>query len=165
MTQSFCKGWFIAKKKITQPWPEEKARTAHQAGEPYTVVLGSPEQPDCFIEVVAGEFAGVTFLDDRLRPHVRYAFQKKDRPGWLFLSEAIYRDYDGETDKVVKAKTYRFDTGGHVFIEDADILSNLADTWETHYDVSGNWERVPSFGHYQGVAQFERAPAAGHRPG
>ena len=51
-----------SKKKPTALWSEEQARTAHRSKQPYTALVGSTDQPYCFVDV-ADKVIGVGFLD------------------------------------------------------------------------------------------------------
>ena len=47
----YCKSWFRAKKRPTEVWTEEQARSAHVNKQYYTVLVDSIERPYCFLEV------------------------------------------------------------------------------------------------------------------
>ena len=60
MKISYSKGWFRAKKRPIEPWPEERARTAHEQRLPYVAVIGMNEKPSAFVEF-NDDYVGVGF--------------------------------------------------------------------------------------------------------
>lgn len=156
MRITYCDSWFGAKKCYTTIWAEEHARQAHSKGDLYTVLIGDPQKPDCFVEVnLKVKFIGVTFLDGCLREYLDYSFVEK-QPGMLFLDRAIFREYDGDSDLVVKSQIFRYKPNGLTSLEEADLLINEAITTEKLVDVSKNWELVPGFGDYASISRLER---------
>ena len=88
----FCKSWFAAKRKPTEIWTEKQAKTASQAGRPYTVLVDSMERPFCVLNF-ASRFVGIDFLDEYLRETLTYHFREVSSSR-LFLSMATHREND-----------------------------------------------------------------------
>ena len=137
-------------------WTEEQARHANDRGAPYTVLVGSPEKPTCFLEVTQNAVA-VGFLDKALRERLSYSF-KDAGPGMMFLSMATYRDFVGDTDVVAEGTSYIFEEGGEVSIRRQKFAPHVSETAAAVADVSGNYEPKPSFGNYGGLTRAERQP-------
>ena len=152
---SYAKGWFRARKRATERLTDAQARTLHDAGQLYCALIGDPERPTCFLELGRG-FAGVGFLDERLREVLSYQFQER-APGRLFLSMATWREFDGESDRVRQGTTHVFQEDGRVAIRRETLLpTHSAETAESQADVSGHWEDVPPFGTYDRLVRAER---------
>lgn len=152
----FCRKWFRAKKTATEVWSEEKAHAAHDAGEPFTVLVDSLERPFCFLEVT-DRAVGVGFLDGFLRESLSYSFQEVE-PGKLFLTMATYRDFEGDTDKVVSGTTYIFDRDGIVTIRREVFDPHKLETSTSNADVAANYSPTPEFGQYEDLIRVERNP-------
>ncbi|WP_322085246.1 glycosyltransferase family 9 protein [Burkholderia sp. BCC1999] len=150
----FCKSWFRAKKRPTEIWSEEQARSAHVNGQLYTVLVDSVEQPYCFIEVTA-KAIGLGFLDDLLRESLSYDFQEVE-PGKLFLSMATYREFDGGTDRVISRKSYIFARDGGVTIRREFFDPHRIETATSSADVRPDYSAVPEFGEYDDLVRVER---------
>ena len=157
MTQqiSFCKSWFRAKKRATEMWSRERALKAHEEKTLYTVLVGEPIAPTCFIEV-NDKFVGVGFLDASLRETLYYAF-KEVEPELLFLSMATHRSFRGETDKVESGTTYIFERSGQVKIQRQQFEPHEASMAESSADVTANYSHWPTFGEYDDLIRVERA--------
>ncbi len=152
----YCEGWFRARKRAIVVLSESEALARHNSGKLYTVLLGSIETPECFIEVVGeNNFAGVNFLDENLRVILVYAFQRGD-DGALFLSSANSYRYVEQSDKAAAAEQYYFNRDGTVYIHDVDVSSGSERIAEKSVDLRGNYEAWPEFGNYQHLIQRER---------
>ncbi|MES9906175.1 MAG: hypothetical protein ABW168_26285 [Sedimenticola sp.] len=151
---TYCKSWFRAKKCATKILDENQAREAHEKKQEYTVLVGDPNHPHCFIEIY-NDFVGVGFLDEQLRESLTYQFQEVEL-GELFLSMATYRDFDGETDKVLSGSSYLFSQDGKIQIRKEAFNPHSLEVSDTKGDVSGNYESYPSFGDYFQVTIAER---------
>lgn len=150
----FCKTWFRAKKRPTQVWKREQARGAHAARKLYSVLVGAAERPFCFLEI-NDKFAGVGFLDDKLRETLYDAF-KEVEPGTLFLSMATYRSYEGDTDAVAEGTTYVFSRDGTVKIQKSQFQEHATSPGSCTVDVSANYSPWPAFGEYDDLIRMER---------
>jgi hypothetical protein len=153
---TYCEGWFRARKTISRPLTVEQARERHSAGKLYTVLVGDPERPTCFLEVVGeNRYLGVEFLDDQLREHLVYSFQRTD-DGRLFLSVATWRTYRGDSDEVATAELYYFNQTGSVEVHNVDVQSNSERIGSKTIDISANYEPWPEFGRYEHLLSQER---------
>lgn len=150
----FCKSWFRAKKKPTEVWSEERARLAHASKQTYTVLVDSIERPYCFLDVSDG-VVGVGFFDDSLRESLTYAFQEVEA-GRLFLTMATYRQFDGNTDRVLNGTTYFFEQDGTVKISEESFDPPRQENREVKADVQANYSPVPEFGRYDDLIRVER---------
>ena len=95
------------------------------------------------------------FLDDHLREALSYHFNEYE-PGKLFLSMAVYREFDGDTDRVASGDCYFFDRSGDVSIRYETFDPHTLEVAETVTDVSGNYDFYPEFGVYDSVCARER---------
>ncbi|WP_159674603.1 lytic transglycosylase [Andreprevotia sp. IGB-42] len=149
-----CKSWFRAKKKSTMSWSEAQARAAHASKQQYTVLVGSVDKPYCFLDV-ADKVIGVSFLDDHLRESLTYAFQETE-PGRLFLTMAIYRKFDGNTDKVVSDTSYLLNPNGTIQIRMEVFNPHHLEISSSVSDISSNYSCMPDFGEYDDLIRVER---------
>jgi hypothetical protein len=150
----YCKSWFRAKKKPTELWSEEKAETAHRNRLPYTALVGSAEQPYCFVNV-ADKVVGIGFLDSLLRESLTYAFREVEA-GKLFLTMAIHREFETDTDQVVSGVTYLFDQSGAVHIRRESFKPHRVETATSAFDPASNHAAWPDFGAYDDLVRVER---------
>jgi hypothetical protein len=157
MKITYCKRWSRFRKCMTEIWNAEKARKAHERGDLYTVLLGDPEKPTCFLEVhLKLGYIGVNFLDEYLRDYFQCGFTK-EKPGMLFLSQVTHREYEAETDTVIEAKFARFFPDGRAIYEIDNTHEDALLRKEVEQeDLSVNWEPIPEFGQYESIARFER---------
>jgi len=151
---TFCERWFRRKKRIIGPIKVEDALKLEKEGNPYTVIIGNPQHPDCFIEINSGSY-GVSFLDEFKRDYFRYTF-KEESNGMLFLYETIFREYNGESDSILTGTIYWFSPDGKVKIEKSKAPFKKAELIEKETDVSKNWEKKPEFGKYDNLIKKER---------
>jgi hypothetical protein len=150
----YCKSWFRAKKKPTELWSEEKAEAAHRNRLPYAALVGSAEQPYCFVDV-ADKVIGIGFLDSLLRESLTYAF-KEVEAGKLFLTMAIHREFETRTDQVVSSLTYLFDQSGTVHIRREFFKPHRLETAMSAFDPASNYAVWPDFGTYDHLVRVER---------
>lgn len=150
----FCKSWFRAKKKPTEVWSEAQARAAHAKKQPYTVLVDSADKPYCFLDV-ADKVVGVGFLDDHLRETLTYAFQEV-ASGKLFLSMAVHREFDGDTDNVLSGTSYLFEPSGQLQIRREFFNPHRLEISSSVSDVSSNYSFLPEFGEYDDLIRVER---------
>nr|WP_143028939.1 lytic transglycosylase [Massilia sp. PDC64] len=156
MTQPvyYCKSWFRARKKPTELWPAEKAEAAHRNRLPYTALVGSADQPYCFVNV-ADKVIGIGFLDSLLRESLTYAF-KEVEAGKLFLTMAIHREFENDTDQVACGATYVFDQSGVVHIRREFFKPHRFETATSAFDPAPNLAVWPDFGAYDHLIHAER---------
>ncbi len=151
----YCKGWFRAKKRALEPYTAVQAQALHEGGELYCALIGSHTNPTCFLEVKRG-FVGVGFLDEKLREVLSYSFQEEE-PGKLFLSMATHREFEPNSDKVLKGTSYIFSLDGKLIIRrEVFSPSHKLDSAERTTDISANWEPFPKFGSYGHLVKAER---------
>lgn len=150
----FCKSWFRAKKRPTELWSEDQAKAAHEAGGLYTVLVDSAEEPYCFLEVTE-KAVGVSFLDDFLRESLSYDFQEIE-PGRLFLTMATYREFEGDTDRVVSGTSYIFSQDGVVSTRREFFNPYKLETATSSADVTANHSPKSKFGQYGDLIRVER---------
>jgi len=154
----FCRSWFRAKKKPTQLWSSDKAEAAHRNQEPYTALIGSVEEPYCFVDVAACVI-GVGFLDRHLRESLTYAF-KEVAAGRLFLSMAVHREFEADIDQVSSAVIYTFDQDGTVQIRREHFDPHLVESATSSFDPAPNYSARPAFAHYDDLIRIERCARA-----
>ena len=150
----FCKSWFRAKKRPTEIWSDAQARVAHEKRQHYAVLVDSTDQPNCFLDV-ADKLVGVGFLDKHLRESLTYAFQEFES-GNLFLSMETYREFDGDTDKVVSGTSYVFGRDGTTQIRREFFEPYRVETATSRIDVTSNYSKVPEFGEYDDLIRVDR---------
>lgn len=84
-----------------------------------------------------------------------YTFEERE-PGRLFLSEAVYREFDQSSGSVARGTVYRFSPRGHASVERTERPFNRAAISEREVDVSKNWEPRPAFGDWASITRQER---------
>ncbi|WDM67617.1 hypothetical protein [Xanthomonas cucurbitae] len=150
----FCKSWFRAKKCPTEMWSEDQAKIAHAQGAAYTVIVGDIDNPYCFLDVTE-KSVGVSFLDRNLRESLLYDFQEIES-GKLFLTMATYREFEGDTDRVVSGTSYVFFQDGMVATKREFFNPHKIETARSSADVAGNYSPRPEFGQYSDLIRVER---------
>jgi hypothetical protein len=150
----YCRTWFRAKKRPTEVWSEDQARSAHTKKLHYTVLVDSIERPYCFLDI-ADKVVGVGFLDLLLRESLTYAFQEV-QPGVLFLTMATHREFEGDTDNVTTATSYMFDRSGGIKVRRQSLGPHQIETSELSSDISSNYASAPEFGQYDDLIRIER---------
>ena len=152
----YCKNGSLGYKEPNDLWGEKKSLKKHEAGEPYTVLIDSESTPSCFINIMRNSgWISVSFLDEHLREYLIYNFQILDMET-LFLSMAIYREFNDDTDLVINGTTFHFKEDGHTIIIEDDISNKTSERSETYSDVAGNYEQFPAFGEYDHLNRKER---------
>ena len=159
----YCKSWFSAKKRPTVLWEETEARRAHTDRQSYTAVIGGLERPTHIIDV-NDNFVGVDFLDDKLREALSYHF-KEVEPGKLFLSMAVYRQFEGDSERVIEGTCYIFKRSGKIIVRNESFDPHTMEESERTVDVSANYDVYPDFGAYESVCTVEREQAGGKQAG
>jgi len=155
----YFRGWFRARKRGTDPLDEAAALKAYKDRELYTVVLGELRKPSCYLEL-KGDYIGVGFLDKLLREYQSYQFQEL-QPGRVFLTQAVYREYEGQAEKVALGTAYAFRTDGKVIIHKVNFQKKEESVNEGQTEVSDNWDSFPEFGHYDSLARVNRIKPPG----
>src|SRR5262249_27216974 len=139
---------------------EEQARTAHERSMLYTVLVGEPTRPRCFLEFSASKTVCVEHLDSALRTYFHYSFQEL-RPGELFVSMSRRPQFPNDPAPPDRATVLYFEVDGRLLIHwyqsnPDGIGSKLVREEERIVDVSQNWEPYPKFGDYEGLATIDR---------
>ena len=150
----YWKSWFRAKKKATELWSHEKAEAAHRNRQTYTALVGSAERPRCFLDV-ADKVIAVGFLDSLLRESLTYAF-KEVEAGKLFLTMAVHREFETDTDQVTVGITYTFDQTGVVQIRREVFNPHRVESATSTFDPTTNDVVWPAFGTYDDLVRVER---------
>jgi hypothetical protein len=151
----FCKKWFTAKKYAPEVWTAAQAQEAHENKQNYSVLVDSIERPFCVILVMA-EAIAVDFFDESLRPALSYQFQLV-KPGQMFLTMAVHREFDGDGDQVAKATRYTFTEDGKLQIRRETFLpEHSLEVANGQADVSSNYVPAPEFGRYEEFMRMER---------
>jgi len=152
----YCSGWFRARKKVTELYANEKARTLHVSREFYGVVIEKDKQPYCFLEI-NDTFVLVGFLDNLQREYLTYQFSEIE-PEKLFLKHAQYWKYEGNTDEKIFSTRYFFSPDGTLKIEKVNIRTNDAEIFHAKepVDITANHEKYPDFGQYEKLIKKER---------
>ena len=154
MKYFYTKGWFRAKKAALAVYTQDEAKVLHDNNQLYCVLVGDIEKPTSFLEI-NHDFFGVSFLDEILRPKMDYQFTVQSN-GKLFLSMAVYREYENSTDNVRKGTTYIFSTNGNLVIQEQSFPSGEVSESHKIVDIKTNWEEVPEFGDYTSLLRQER---------
>jgi hypothetical protein len=160
MQISYCTQWSRHKNRPTDLLTEVQARRDHKKGRLYTVLVGDPLRPRCFLEFTKFRSVTVEFLDSSLRTYFDYAFQEK-RPNELFITMSRRPEFPNDVDPPDRATVLYFRTDGRLAIEKyqahADgVGSKIIGREERVVDVSRNWEPFPKFGDYEGLATLDR---------
>jgi hypothetical protein len=157
MKLTYCHRWSRHGKHAIEPWDESRARKMHEKRKLYTVLIGDPQRPECFIESNMGYF-GVEFLDAHLREHLVYQFAEA-KPGKLFLQMMVSREYDDEWDLVKSGTAYFIEQDGRIVAEREDFPSDGTKfRREGKVDPSPYWEDYPQFGDYAALVRKRPVP-------
>ena len=153
---TYAKSWFRAKKRVTEPWDEARARLAHERKETYVATVYRDEDLHCFLEIAKGSVC-VGILDELKREYLTYTFQLF-QPDKLFLSSARHRKFEGETDNVSYSTIFYFKQEGRVTVAEYDGRTKESSSKESaeKIDLSKNWEDYPEFGKYDSLIRLER---------
>lgn len=154
MRVSYCERWARHHKEMVNEMSSQEAERLHRDGGLYTAVFGEPARPDCFVEVNR-DFYGVSFLDGLGREYLMYTFEETG-PESLFLKEAIYREFKGDSDAVLRGTAYRFSVDGSVSIEKSEEPFKRSELTRGETDVRRNWMKKPAFGDYDELIKKER---------
>ncbi len=162
MRVSYCERWNNRLAEPIEPISEEEARRRYEKGPWFTVVIGDPPIPHCFIEINwENDYMGVNFLDEAGSTRCVYAFTRVD-DSRMFLDQATFWQYpkDGKYHpmfeaELIEAFFYRQDgTATHEVRDEITGEVTLADHAGVPLDI--NWEPVPEFGDWASVARRDR---------
>jgi hypothetical protein len=155
----------FGKKKIQDELVlEEAARYAHDNEMIYYVTILEDEIPVNYLEINKGFFR-VGFLDNQLRDYMNYTFYGKELGFWrenygdkLFLEDIWLKEYDDDTDTILKITQFKFKPDGTFTIDERDEKTNeqILSEAKNKIDTSSNWEDYPAFGYYESLIRKER---------
>src|SRR5260370_19147405 len=155
METSYCERWVYRTQSVIESCPLSVAEQRHREGIPYTAILSEANVPRFIVEVAHNSVV-VSFLDEHQGPYLQYAFQAVTA-GRLFRTRAIYREYEGSTNKLVEAQTFLFTLEGKQVITVQDRVHHTSKQQEADdVDMKSNWEDYPAFGQYASVCRAER---------
>ena len=160
MQISYCRQWSRHWKYPNHVLSESEARRLHGRGKLYTVLVGDPLRPECFLEFTAFRSVSVEFLNSALCTYFDYGFQEK-RPGELFLSMSSRPEFDFDNNAPNRATVLYFKTDGRLttvrYVSNpSGVGSKIVGEEHEIVDVTHNWEPFPEFGHYEGIARLDR---------
>jgi len=150
----YCKTWFRAKRSAIEFMDADTARVRHEAGESYTVLIGSNSTPSCFVEMLIDKgMVGVGILDEDGREYLTYQFHYLNNQQ-LFLTMATYREFEGG--KVALGTSYLFNQQGDLVIRREQMNPHVIEEAKSTFEPAGNYEKAPTFGCYSGVIHVNR---------
>jgi hypothetical protein len=154
MTITFCEKWIRNEKKCLNELDSAAAHERNRSRQYYSVVLGSKTRPT-HVVFLSGTWIKVSFFDEDMREYLNYDFKEVKR-GMLFLVTAIHRQYEGQSEKVARAKHFRFQPDGEILMEERDFVTGTATMKRATFDPSANWEHYPEFGAYERLCKYQR---------
>ncbi len=160
---AFCRRWNTITATPIDPLTPAQAERMDRAKRWYTVVVGEPAAPRCYVEVAwENEHVGVWFLDEGLRQSVHYSFTRLDET-MMFLDAVILWCYPRRAgrsfDDASRIEAVEYTTDGLVRRTTTNVRRGK-DEVEDVSDVplGSNWEPVPAFGDYRSVTRLDREP-------
>jgi hypothetical protein len=158
MIQAYCDRWvFNMRKRIGEITPSE-ARRRHQTRQTYCALIYQEQTngsfPECVITVDEDAIC-VAFLDRLGRKSLDYEFNRVTAMK-LFLEQAVYFDYEGDSDQLVTTKAFIFNEDGSTTLFLSDRRLNELRETEIEADVERNWDKFPAFGKYESLMRKER---------
>ena len=156
MRINYHTGWHRYLKEPLEELDPAKARARQKSDNPIVAVIyDDNEDPIAFIEINLGLY-GVSFLDKLRREYLQYDFVDCEN-GKVFMEEAIWREFDGESDTAKCTTRYSFKTDGTLSIFKSDNTSNYEEVLsKKNVNISANWDRTPNFGQYENILKKER---------
>lgn len=148
----YCEKWLFADKRPLKSLDPGRAKQRHDARKPYAAIVGMPVPTH--IVSLAGAWVTVSFLDSFGRQELTYDFSER-RPGELFLSMAVSREFIGNEAEVAIARIFAFEEDGSILIEER-IAHGEARQLRAASDASPNWDAYPAFGEYAHLCSRER---------
>jgi hypothetical protein len=151
-----------------------EAAQKHARGDEYVVVVGSPEKPDIYMDIVLKRnYISVVSLDEQLRQYNHIAFVRVTNGsfatsllpvhGRFLLKEIAHRRYIGDTDKPSYAMFMYFNTDGTVRVKESFVDRGTQREGTGKYDVNVFYVDPPEFGHYKEFLKFGKG--GGFDPG
>ena len=161
---AFCRRWNTITATPIDPLTPAQAERMDQAKQWYTVVVGDPAAPRCYVEVAwENDHMGVWFLDEGLRQSVHYSFTRLDEKV-MFLDAVVLWYYPNDAGRsfgdASRIEAVEYTTDGLVRRTTTDVRRQK-DKIEEFSDVplDINWEPVPAFGDYRSVTRLDREPS------
>jgi len=151
---TYCEKWWLSKKRPLNSMDEKTAKIHHNKRKPYVAVLSKHEQPQYVVDV-AGKWVSVIFLDDFIRPYLRYDF-KELKKGKIFLTAAMHWEYEEESDVEVSSKNFSFAENGDTLMADWDRTTGDLVERKGNFSVKRNWDNYPEFGEYLYLCKEDR---------
>jgi hypothetical protein len=157
----FCERWHGREHRPGGLISEAVARRRDGQGRPYMVVLGDQRRPDALIEPNWSlDFLGTWFLDEKLRRNLKYSFTRVDAKT-LFLEQIMLWEYPedaiADLDTATRITTLTYNEAGIVHETIADSIAGTEEVISrSDVPLDINWEQVPKFGDWSGVAQWNR---------
>ena len=152
--QRYAEKWLVLDRKALNAISPTEAAQRHASRVEYAAIIGDPDSPSHVVSL-AGPWVTVSFLDDDRREYLLYSF-KEVRPGNVFLSQAIYREFIEDSGEVSSATIFAFRENGKIIIERHDMSTDQIETRKAQADAAPNWDRYPEFGQYDSLLQEER---------
>lgn len=149
----YCKKWSLFRKQPHDIITQQQARSRHEKGEPYTVVIYNSNSDSVrYVVDINLRFITVRFFNEEFENYLLYSFLKIDNK--LFLNTAYY--YRFQNNQEIEHLYFNFKENGDMVTEKKDYLNNIVEETEAKVDVSVNWEAIPQFGEYQNLLKEER---------
>lgn len=162
-TITYCERWNNKLMRPIEPLTAEEAQRRDQAKELYTVVVGDPAAPRCYVEIAwENNHVGVWFLDEVLRRSAHLSFTRLDDT-MMFLDAMVLWHYPRRAGRSLEdassIEKVVYKTDGYVRRKKIDVRKRK-ETIEEFTDVplDINWEPVPVFGDYRSVTRVDREP-------
>lgn len=162
-TITYCERWNNTLIRPIEPLTAAEAQRRDQDKELYTVVVGDPAAPRCYVEIAwENDHLGVWFLDEKLRRSAHLSFTRLDDT-MMFLDAIVLWHYSGRAGRsfedASRIEKVVYKTDGYVRRKTIDVRKRK-ETIEEFSDVplDINWEPVPVFGDYRSVTRVDREP-------
>lgn len=154
MEITYCDEWFLSEKRPLNLLDEKTAKLRHDKREAYAAVLSEQGQPQYVVKLVS-KWVGVIFLDDLIRPYMRYNFKEIEK-GKIFLTSVVCWEYKDESDEESKSIELYFKENGETIMsewdrETGDIIERVG-----NFSTDPNWDVYPEFGDYLHLCREER---------
>jgi len=158
MTIIYCepKSAFFSfdRNKMPSPLSLEKACRRHKYRQAYEAVVCEDHDPRHVVSV-ANDCVSVFFMDRKLRCYLEYNFQEK-QPDKLFLTHALFREFDEDSAKPLAIRIFAFKEDGHILMEDRNLVNDVIQQRKAIFSVEENWENYPAFGDYASLCREDR---------
>jgi hypothetical protein len=157
----YAQRWLVIDREPLNLLTAAEAERRHGTREEYVALIGDPDAPSQVV-ALAGPWVTVSFLDAERRAYLVYSF-KELRPGHLFLSQAIHREFVDASSEPGSTMICAFAENGKIIMEHQNRRTGETDARRAMVDPTPNWDRYPTFGVYDDLLREERDPS-GYRP-